>query len=142
MGDRVPKVDYIFFAVGSRMALPSARKGAVAIILALACVAMVCWVHMAEDTTVVKEIDALDGAIDTIEKTIVAEEEAKKSKSHVDKAMDEIDAAMKGEPIEPSVAASADVVHQNIVALKAYCVAVQDAIHDQGDYVTSSVIPF
>merc|ERR1719482_256985 len=63
--------------------------------------------------------------------------------SKVDMAMTQIGEALDtGSAEDPKRAESADVVHKNIVELKAYCVSVKDKIEDIGDATTSSVIPF
>lgn len=131
------------------MAAASARRSAVAIVLALACVGMVAWVSMLEESAV-KE-SALDRAMADINKAFAPapKKKAAAKPTQVDKvggAMAQISTLLEtgqGElPSYHDYATSTDKVHDNIVGLKAYCVAAKDAIHDQGDGTTSSVIPF
>jgi hypothetical protein len=126
---------------------PKGLRPGSALILAAASLAAVCWVSSIHNDSIKEGFSAIDAAMEQINNAIVEDSQAETPPmTPSDKAMDDIYGmveaghASKEETVRrPS---TKDKVHQNIVALKAYSVAVHDKLKEMLEHKHSSVVPF
>jgi hypothetical protein len=130
--------------------MPQNARAARALVLAVACVAVVCFVCTLNDerqaASVRESRNAMDNALTTIDTLLAAEQSQSGATDVVDQAMDEIENAFNnGQVPDAAKAAPAkpmDKAHKNLVNLKAYSVAVHSKVSDMLSHKHSSVIPF